>query len=122
MTNLSEKGKQQIADWEAEERERKRLNLPLDEEHRTCMSRTRGDCKHLFSALSWWCGNRDAGKYRGTTIPDVYNCPFYEERQFGKKHIPAQVIFLKAVLGFFLILMAIPLFFLLLSLFAFLMR
>jgi hypothetical protein len=35
------------------------------------------DCGHLKQALSWWCGNKDAIKKRGTTIPGCIKCPFW---------------------------------------------
>jgi hypothetical protein len=36
------------------------------------------DCKHCKAAVSWWCTNKDAAKYRGTSIPGVRNCQFWE--------------------------------------------
>jgi hypothetical protein len=86
---LSPKGKEQLAQWHKDNNEREG---PCDPEYKFCMSKTTGDCAHLTSALSWWCINDDARKYRGTTIPNIYNCPFYEEREgIIKKHIPIQV-------------------------------
>ncbi len=36
------------------------------------------DCKHLTAALSWWCGNKNAIKARGTRIPGVIHCPYWD--------------------------------------------
>ena len=36
------------------------------------------DCKFLYSRVNWWCGNEDAIKYRGTRIPGVIHCPYWE--------------------------------------------
>jgi len=36
------------------------------------------DCDHLISAVSWWCGCKEAIEYRGTSIPGVSNCKFWK--------------------------------------------
>jgi len=36
------------------------------------------DCGWLYSALSWWCGNRKAIKDRGTSIPGCIHCPHWK--------------------------------------------
>jgi hypothetical protein len=36
------------------------------------------DCAHLTSALSWWCGNDEAIKFRGTRIPGGIKCLYWE--------------------------------------------
>lgn len=36
------------------------------------------DCRHIKQALSWWCGNPDAIKRRGTSIPGCVKCPFWK--------------------------------------------
>lgn len=36
------------------------------------------DCKYLKAKVSWWCVNKNAIKWRGTSIPGVKNCPFWE--------------------------------------------
>lgn len=36
------------------------------------------DCAHLKSALSWWCFNNEAAKYRGTRLPGVIKCHFWK--------------------------------------------
>lgn len=36
------------------------------------------DCKYCQAALSWWCRNEDAVKYRGTSIPGTNFCKFWE--------------------------------------------
>ena len=35
------------------------------------------DCGHLKSALSWWCGCKDACDYRGTNMPGVIHCAYW---------------------------------------------
>lgn len=35
------------------------------------------DCCHLKAAVSWWCINDDAIKFRGTRIPGTRNCQFW---------------------------------------------
>ncbi|MEK6757611.1 MAG: hypothetical protein AABX88_00640 [Nanoarchaeota archaeon] len=35
------------------------------------------DCSSLFSKVSWWCGNKEAIEYRGTSIPGVTHCPYW---------------------------------------------
>jgi hypothetical protein len=36
------------------------------------------DCYFLTSALSWWCTNKKAIEYRGTSFPGVCNCHFWK--------------------------------------------
>jgi hypothetical protein len=36
------------------------------------------DCTHLWGALHWWCKNESAIKARGTTLPGVFDCPYWE--------------------------------------------
>jgi hypothetical protein len=36
------------------------------------------DCKHCKALVNWWCKNKLAIKARGTKIPGVVNCPFWE--------------------------------------------
>ena len=36
------------------------------------------DCRHCKAAVSWWCTNEEAIKARGTAIPGVSQCPFWE--------------------------------------------
>lgn len=45
-----------------------------------CASDPSLDCRHLKAALSWWCTNPNAIKYRGTSIPGVKGCPFFEPK------------------------------------------
>lgn len=37
-----------------------------------------GDCRHMESAVSWWCTNRDAIDVRATLIPETRLCRFWE--------------------------------------------
>jgi len=96
---LSPKGKEQVAQWEADNKAREGS---CDPEYKCCVSGTTGDCAHLTAALSWWCTNDDARKFRGTTIPGIYNCPFYEERKSKiKRCIPVQVEILGSFIWIF---------------------
>jgi hypothetical protein len=36
------------------------------------------DCSHLFARVSWWCGNEEAVKARGTAIPGCIHCTFWK--------------------------------------------
>lgn len=36
------------------------------------------DCKHLVGYVSLWCDNSRAVEWRGTSIPGVRNCPFWQ--------------------------------------------
>lgn len=36
------------------------------------------DCAFMKPALSWWCSNKEAIKARGTSIPGIKNCPYWE--------------------------------------------
>jgi len=45
------------------------------------------DCKSLQAAVSWWCGNKEAVKWRGTSIPGVHDCPFWTPATM-KKDLP----------------------------------
>ena len=45
---------------------------PPDPERASCY-----DCTHLKAAVSWWCTNDDAIKWRGTSLPGVEKCPFW---------------------------------------------
>jgi hypothetical protein len=36
------------------------------------------DCRSCKAAVSWWCINKGAVKFRGTAIPGVNNCQFWE--------------------------------------------
>lgn len=42
------------------------------------------DCTHCQAPgrISWWCSSLKAIKYRGTSIPGVKNCRFWEPIQF----------------------------------------
>lgn len=37
-----------------------------------------GDCACLVAKISWWCGNKEAIKLRGTAIPGIIKCPFWQ--------------------------------------------
>lgn len=36
------------------------------------------DCRHLKAYVTLWCGNEEAIKFRGTSIPGIYNCKFWK--------------------------------------------
>ena len=36
------------------------------------------DCKWLRAYVSWWCKNEKCIEWRGTNIPGVKNCSFWE--------------------------------------------
>jgi len=36
------------------------------------------DCRSLKAAVGWWCTNKEAIAWRGTSIPGVHDCPFWE--------------------------------------------
>lgn len=48
---------------------------------RACSRKKGPDCRFLTSALSFWCTNEGSNRLRGTTIPGVIKCPFYEPLQ-----------------------------------------
>lgn len=43
-----------------------------DEKRKSCF-----DCYHNQAAYSWWCVNKDAVKWRGSSIPGGIGCPFW---------------------------------------------
>ena len=45
------------------------------EEKKSC-----SDCNHLKGVISWWCGNEEAKKARGTAIPGCILCPYWEKQ------------------------------------------
>lgn len=45
------------------------------------------DCRHMVGAVHWWCGNEDAIKWRGTSLPGVHSCPFWKGIPL-KKEVP----------------------------------
>lgn len=42
-----------------------------------------------MSAVSWWCTNKEASRLRGTNIPGIVNCPYYEYNEQGQKWLAA---------------------------------
>lgn len=50
-------------------------------EARACARKRGPDCQYLTSALSWWCAHAKCSQERGTTIPGVIHCPYYEPRK-----------------------------------------
>lgn len=50
------------------------------------------DCLHLNGYISTWCFNEDAIKYRGTRIPGVHGCPFWEPMREWKNLTKLQKI------------------------------
>lgn len=35
-------------------------------------------CKHCQPKINWWCENKEAIKQRGTSIPGIIQCPFFD--------------------------------------------
>lgn len=45
-------------------------------------------CKYLVSKISWWCGNESAIKARGTSLPGVIHCPYFElDKNYTRKKL-----------------------------------
>lgn len=70
------------------------LTMPGDSSQRRCY-----DCAHCQAALSWWCVNPDAIKARGSQIPGVRDCPYWESAK-----TVGEVIWWKRLLGNYIIL------------------
>lgn len=49
------------------------VNNKPDETKKRCY-----DCKHCQGTISWWCVNEKAVEARGTAIPGIKNCTFWE--------------------------------------------
>ena len=47
-------------------------------EERACGRKVGPDCKYLTLALHRWCSNEACCRRRGTTIPGVVKCPYYQ--------------------------------------------
>jgi hypothetical protein len=47
-------------------------------EERACMREIGPDCKYIQAALYYWCVNEACCRCRGTSIPGLVNCPFYQ--------------------------------------------
>lgn len=46
------------------------------------------DCKYLGSKVSWCCGNEDAIKARGTSLPGVIHCPYFKiDKNYTRKEL-----------------------------------
>jgi hypothetical protein len=43
------------------------------------------DCKHLYSAVNPWCGSDEAIEFRGTAIPGVIKCTYWEPDRKARK-------------------------------------
>lgn len=50
---------------------------PPDPELKRCY-----DCCFMKGAVSWWCTNEEAIAVRGTLIPDVCKCRFWEPAKY----------------------------------------
>jgi len=42
------------------------------------------DCCHLQAAVSWWCVSDEAVEARGTSIPGVRDCVFWQPAKIRK--------------------------------------
>ena len=44
------------------------------------------DCRFMYARVNWWCGNKKAIEARGTAIPGVHRCPYWElDEEYVKK-------------------------------------
>lgn len=50
---------------------------PPDSEKARCY-----DCRFLKGAVSWWCTNDEAKEARGTSIPGICQCPYWEPAKY----------------------------------------
>lgn len=48
---------------------------------RACSRHHGPDCRYLTAALSCWCTNKQSIHARGTTIPGVIDCPYYQPEE-----------------------------------------
>lgn len=49
------------------------------------------DCRFMYARVNWWCGNKKAIEARGTAIPGVHRCPYWElDEEYVKKQIEKQ--------------------------------
>lgn len=49
------------------------INGKPDSEQKRCY-----DCKHCQAATGWWCVNKKAIEVRGTRLPGIRGCYFWE--------------------------------------------
>lgn len=71
---------------------------------KACSRHSGPDCRFLTSALLYWCTNKACAKLRGTTIPGIINCSFYEP---GGGTITLQSAYLAFVAGLVVIVLAL---------------
>ncbi len=57
----------------------------LLERERPEILRSCGYCDNIISALSLWCGSKEAIEARGTSIPGCIHCPFWKPDSSAKK-------------------------------------
>lgn len=45
-------------------------------------------CKNLFPLVDWWCGNKDAIKARGTSLPRATHCTYFKlDKDYTRKEL-----------------------------------
>jgi len=55
-----------------------------NQEAKACARKIGPDCRYLTAALSYWCTNKESIRRRGTSIPGVIKCPYYEPKPWWK--------------------------------------
>lgn len=58
--------------------ETKKIKLAMAKNETPFEKKSCYDCGYLKSALSWWCGNKEAIKARGTSLPGCIHCPYWK--------------------------------------------
>lgn len=90
--NLSEKGKQQVKQWKADNAAR---DGDPHRDHKACFGTDEiPDCRFAKSYVTWWCASHDACEFRRTSFLATYNCAFYEPRpksESGTQHLDRSI-------------------------------
>lgn len=50
----------------------------MNPQERACSCEDGPDCKYLEPIIDYWCVNDACCEERGTKIPGIINCPYYE--------------------------------------------
>ena len=67
-----------------------RLLLPYDHKH-DAEAKKCYDCGSLKAKISWWCANKEAIEYRGTSIPGICKCIFWTPCKLNKPPIRIRI-------------------------------
>jgi len=73
MYNTNLQSFQDMTEEEIKNMSKEEFDAIPPEEKKSCY-----DCGWLTAAISWWCSNKKAIKYRGTSIPGVIKCKFWK--------------------------------------------